>query len=41
MARGQYAVGKKLYEQLELAAKGWASRLPLKQLIYRDGWGRK
>lgn len=29
-----------LYEQPELAAKGWASRLPLNQLIYRDVWGR-
>lgn len=30
-----------LYEQPELAAKGWASRLPLEQLIYRDVWGRR
>lgn len=29
-----------LYEQPELAAKGWAGRLPLEQLIYRDVWGR-
>lgn len=29
-----------LYEQPELAAKGWASRLPLDQLIYRDAWGQ-
>lgn len=29
-----------LYDQPELAAKGWASRLPLEQLIYRDVWGQ-
>ena len=29
-----------LYEQPELAAKGWASRVPLEQLIYRDVWGQ-
>lgn len=31
---------EELYEQPELAAKGWASRLPLEQLIYRDVWGQ-
>jgi 5,6-dimethylbenzimidazole synthase len=29
-----------LYDQPELAAKGWAQRLPLEQLIFRDGWGQ-
>lgn len=29
-----------LYEQPELAAKGWATRLPLDQLIYRNVWGQ-
>ncbi|MCF1710738.1 hypothetical protein L0V05_18170 [Tabrizicola sp. J26] len=31
---------EKLYDQPELAAKGWASRLPLEQLIYHDAWGQ-
>ena len=31
---------EELYDQPELAAKGWASRLPLEQLIYCDAWGQ-
>lgn len=30
---------EELYEQPELAAKGWAKRIPLEQLVYRDFWG--
>ncbi|PTX42794.1 cob(II)yrinic acid a,c-diamide reductase [Gemmobacter caeni] len=29
-----------LYAEPELQAKGWASRLPLEELIYRDRWGQ-
>lgn len=29
-----------LHAEPELQAKGWAQRLPLKDLIFRDGWGR-
>lgn len=29
-----------LYDQPELAAKGWADRLPLTDLIYHEAWGR-
>lgn len=31
---------EELYDQPELAVKGWASRLPLEQLIYCDAWGQ-
>jgi 5,6-dimethylbenzimidazole synthase len=27
-----------LYEEPELAARGWRQRLPLEDLVYRDGW---
>jgi 5,6-dimethylbenzimidazole synthase len=29
-----------LYAEPELQAKGWASRLPLEELIYRERWGQ-
>jgi 5,6-dimethylbenzimidazole synthase len=29
----------RLYEQPELAAKGWRQRLPLEELIFEEGWG--
>lgn len=29
-----------LYAEPELQAKGWATRLPLEDLIYHEGWGR-
>jgi 5,6-dimethylbenzimidazole synthase len=31
---------EELYDQPELAVKGWARRLPLEQLIYHDAWGQ-
>ncbi|MFN7103980.1 MAG: 5,6-dimethylbenzimidazole synthase [Pseudorhizobium sp.] len=30
-----------LYEQPELAAKGWRQRLPLEELVFRDRWGNR
>jgi 5,6-dimethylbenzimidazole synthase len=30
-----------LYAEPELQAKGWATRLPLEDLIYHEGWGRR
>ena len=30
-----------LYSEPELAVKGWRQRLPLDELIFRDGWGRR
>ncbi|HEV7305927.1 5,6-dimethylbenzimidazole synthase [Ensifer sp.] len=30
----------KLYQQPELAVKGWRQRLPLEDLVFEDGWGR-
>jgi 5,6-dimethylbenzimidazole synthase len=30
-----------LYEEPELAIKGWRQRLALEDLVYQDGWGRK
>ncbi|MEZ5797566.1 MAG: 5,6-dimethylbenzimidazole synthase [Paracoccaceae bacterium] len=29
-----------LYAEPELQARGWANRLPLQDLIHRDGWGQ-
>ncbi|ABR60404.1 5,6-dimethylbenzimidazole synthase [Sinorhizobium medicae] len=29
----------KLYREPELAAKGWRERLPLKDLVFEEGWG--
>jgi 5,6-dimethylbenzimidazole synthase len=29
----------RLYQQPELAAKGWRQRLPLKDLVFDEGWG--
>lgn len=29
----------KLYLEPELAVKGWRQRLPLEELVYREGWG--
>ncbi len=29
----------KLYQEPELAAKGWRQRLPLEDLIFEEGWG--
>ena len=31
---------EELYDQPELQAKGWASRLPLEDLIFHDTWGQ-
>ncbi|MGV2099399.1 5,6-dimethylbenzimidazole synthase [Rhizobium sp. 21-4511-3d] len=30
-----------LYREPELAVKGWRQRLPLEELVFRDGWGRR
>ncbi|MBD9568753.1 5,6-dimethylbenzimidazole synthase [Ensifer adhaerens] len=30
----------RLYQQPELAVKGWRQRLPLDELVFEDGWGR-
>lgn len=30
-----------LYDQPELAAKGWRQRLPLEDLVFRDRWGNR
>ncbi|MBC2833889.1 5,6-dimethylbenzimidazole synthase [Paragemmobacter straminiformis] len=30
-----------LYDRPELEAKGWAKRLPLEGLVFRDGWGQR
>lgn len=30
-----------LYDQPELALKGWRQRLPLDELVYRDRWGER
>lgn len=30
-----------LYTEPELAVKGWRQRLPLEELVFRDGWGRR
>lgn len=30
-----------LYEEPELAIKGWRQRLPLEDLVFRDGWERR
>lgn len=30
-----------LYTEPELAVKGWRQRLPLDQLVFRNGWGRR
>ena len=31
---------EELYEEPELAVKGWRQRLPLENLVFRDGWGK-
>lgn len=31
---------RELYKEPELAVKGWAKRLPLNELVFRDQWGR-
>jgi 5,6-dimethylbenzimidazole synthase len=31
----------RLYRQPELAVKGWRQRLPLEELIFEEGWGRR
>ncbi|SFB39120.1 cob(II)yrinic acid a,c-diamide reductase [Rhizobium sp. NFR07] len=31
----------KLYGEPELAVKGWRQRLPLDELVFTDGWGRR
>jgi 5,6-dimethylbenzimidazole synthase len=31
----------KLYSEPELAVKGWRQRLPLDELVFNDGWGRR
>ncbi|WJH40142.1 5,6-dimethylbenzimidazole synthase [Aliirhizobium terrae] len=30
-----------LYSEPELAIKGWRQRLPLEELVFKDGWGRR
>ena len=30
----------RLYQQPELAVKGWRQRLPLEELVFLEGWGR-
>ncbi len=30
----------RLYQQPELAVKGWRQRLPLEELVFSEGWGR-
>jgi 5,6-dimethylbenzimidazole synthase len=30
-----------LYSEPELAVKGWRQRLPLDELVFNDGWGRR
>lgn len=30
-----------LYSEPELAVKGWRQRLPLEELVFKDGWGRR
>ncbi|WP_077961075.1 5,6-dimethylbenzimidazole synthase [Ensifer adhaerens] len=30
----------RLYQQPELAVKGWRQRLPLEELVFTEGWGR-
>ncbi|MGA1830753.1 MULTISPECIES: 5,6-dimethylbenzimidazole synthase [Rhizobium] len=30
-----------LYGEPELAIKGWRQRLPLEELVFKDGWGQK
>ncbi len=30
-----------LYEQPELAVKGWRQRLPLEELVFHDRWGER